>query len=208
MIITYGAKAFERCANMRDIKTVLDVGAGNGEHTKAFRAVGKEVYSIDHQAAPHISQQCLYPCTMPGQYDLVWCCHTLEHAANVGTFVKALAYDVKQGGYLCITVPPAKHEIVGGHVNLFNMGLLIYRLVLAGIDCSKAVGLQYGYNISVMVQCHTSLELHLALKLLKHDNGDIQALAQWLPDCMGHNVSGDMHNLNWDTTAEVLDDID
>ena len=59
---------------------------------------------------------------------------------------------LKEGGVLAITVPPLKNEIVGGHLSLWNSGILLYQLVVAGFDCREAIVKKYGYNISVIVK--------------------------------------------------------
>jgi hypothetical protein len=87
---------------------------------------------------------------------LVWCSHVLEHQPNAGLFLAKLIRDCRDGGILAITVPPAKTEIVGGHVSLWNAGLLLYRLALTGIDCRDARVKTYGYNVSVIVRASRS----------------------------------------------------
>ena len=44
---------------------------------------------------------------------------------------------VKEGGLVGIVVPPRKPFITDGHVSLWNAGLVVYHLVLAGFDCSE-----------------------------------------------------------------------
>ena len=104
------------------------------------------------------------------------------------------------GGHISITVPPLKKQIVGGHVNLFNAGLLLYRMVLAGIDCSKAKVKAYDYDISVIVKKTEAPELHRLLRNeLYYDNGDIEQLAPYLPTgCRHQGFDGDIRNINWD----------
>lgn len=67
-----------------------------------------------------------------------------------------------------------KQEIVGAHVSLWNPGLLLLRLVLAGFDCSEASVLVYGYDISVVLKKKTIKESDLAE--LSHDRGDLLIL--------------------------------
>jgi len=59
---------------------------------------------------------------------------------------------LKPDGVLAITVPPLKHNIVSHHVSLWNAGLLLYHLVLAGWDTTEAKVKQYDYNISVILR--------------------------------------------------------
>lgn len=86
------------------------------------------------------------------QFDAIWCCHILEHALDPHSFLVKLREDVREGGLLAITVPTITERLLRGHVNLFNAGLVLYRMVCAGIDCSTAIVSRYGANISVIVR--------------------------------------------------------
>ena len=60
--------------------------------------------------------------------------------------------DLKDKVLLAITVPPLKHSIVGGHINLYNAGILLYNLILAEFNCRDARIKQYGYNITIILE--------------------------------------------------------
>ncbi len=128
----------------------------------------------------------------PEPFDLVWCSHVLEHAPNVGQFLQALKRDCKEGGLLAITVPPLKHQIVGGHVSLWNAGLLTYRLCLAGLDCAQIRLKKYGYNISAILQ-----KKSIILPKLSCDRGDVLALRPYLPSWLHEGAHGDIDAWNW-----------
>ena len=111
---------------------------------------------------------------------------------NVRSFLMTLAQDCKPGGVLAITVPPFKHDIVGGHLSVWNAGLLAYNLVVAGIDCSAIRVKKYGYNISVIVRNN-----RITLPRLANDSGDLETLRRYLPGFVQTNVSGDIDQWNW-----------
>ena len=98
---------------------------------------------------------------------------------------------------LAITVPPAMHQIVGGHLSVWNAGLLLYHLILAGFDCRNAHVCQYGYNISVILRKRL-----IELPALHYDSGDINRLAQFLPDGLSEGFNGDIRKLNWPTESK------
>ena len=91
-----------------------------------------------------------------------------------------------------ISVPPLRHNIVGGHVSLWNAGLLLYNLILAGFDCSEASVKQYGYDISVVVQKKEAI-----LPELNYDHGDIEVLAKFFPMKVKQGFHGQLDEINW-----------
>lgn len=121
------------------------------------------------------------------EYDAVWCAHCLEHQRNVGAFLDKIHGELKEGGLLCITVPPLKHNIVGGHLSLWNAGLLLYNLILARFDCSQAHVIVDGYNISALLKKRT-----IKLPKLAYDIGDIELLADYFPFPVKHGFNGDI----------------
>ena len=127
-----------------------------------------------------------------GEYDGIWCCHVLEHQRNVGDFLEKIRDELVLDGLLAVTVPPAKQNLVGGHVTLWNAGLLLYNLILAGFDCSEARVGTYGYNVSVLVRKKLA-----EVPELKMDRGDIKTLAHLFPMVAYQNMDGQIENINW-----------
>lgn len=183
-------EALGACKDL-EFQTVLDVGSGDGAHAAYFMSLGKDVTTCDmKEEADYVGRYTSIK--MPQQYDLIWCSHVLEHQQNVSTFLKKIAIDLKKGGYFVVTVPPLKHDIVGGHVSLWNAGLLLYNLILAGFDCSKAKIKEYGYNISVIVRYNP-----IKLPKLKMDYGDIETLAEYFPFPVRNGFDGRIQEFNW-----------
>jgi SAM-dependent methyltransferase len=178
--------AFQRLQHGYDFHTVLDVGCGSGEHASAFRALGKAVTCTDLATDGDYLDVELEP------HDLVWCSHVLEHAPNTGLFLAKLVRDCRAGGILAITVPPLKPQIVGGHVSLWNAGLLMYRLALTGLDCRNARVKTAEYNVSVIVEKRL-----LPLPKLAWDSGDINSLRGHLPHWCIENFNGEVREWNW-----------
>ena len=52
---------------------------------------------------------------------------------TVYLFLKKVHSLLNEGGYLAIIVPPRKPFIVGGHVTIWNAGLVLYNLILASL---------------------------------------------------------------------------
>ena len=131
-----------------EFETVLDIGSGAGAQAQWMRRKGRQVITIDPAAPSNVRG--FYPCMQPPR-EAIWCCHVLEHQRDPGAFLDATWHDLEPAGILAITVPPFR-AVVPGHVTAWNAGLLLYNLVLAGFDCSRAAVRTYGHNISVIVR--------------------------------------------------------
>lgn len=173
-----------------DFRTVLDIGSG-GNHATIFTDAGKDVVTNNLYDADYVGD---YLCLGLGKFDCIWASHVLEHQPNPNLFLKKCFNELNDNGILAITVPPLKNEIVGGHVTLWNAGILLYQLILAGFNCIDASIKTYGYNISVIVR-----KKPFVMPELKMDSGDIETLTPYFPIPMkGHDMfNGDIKEINW-----------
>ena len=185
--VKFGDLSIERLLRDYTFQTVLDIGCGEGKHSDLFLDAGKDVTAIDYGESPYFLKNKsrikaivadFNRYEFDRQFDCVWCCHVLEHQLNPHDFLKKVHAVLKEDGVLCITVPPAKQRISGGHVSLWNAGLLLYHLVLAGFDCSHAETMRYDYNVSVIVKKRT---VDVMDKLV-FDAGDITTIRPYLPE--------------------------
>ncbi len=184
-----------------EFDSVLDIGSGEGEHARLFARHGKRVTCIDQGRSRQFAGAWQPGRVVIGDYletrfdepfDCIWASHVLEHQPNPHAFLDKVHADLKEGGVLAITVPPRKDQIVGGHVSLWNAGLLLYHLVLAGFDTSSAHVRRYGYNISVLLSKRS-----IEVPELTSDLGDLTILAPYLPPGLGEPFDGDIRTLNW-----------
>lgn len=103
-----------------NIKSVLDIGCGEGHSTKFFHENGCEVLGIDGDpeaiAAGPIPEKivCHDYCTGPympdKEYDLVWCCEFVEHVEE--EFMQNFIGTFKSAKYILLT---HAWENQGGH---------------------------------------------------------------------------------------------
>ena len=189
----YGDKAAEIfLQSLRPQSRVLDIGAGREKGFKRLlEQAGHEHVPLDIGQGEDWEGD-IRP-SHSRAYDGVWMSHVLEHLMDTHQALTKIHTVIKDQGVIGITVPPLKHEIVGGHVSLWNAGLLLYRLVLAGFDCSKAAVKTHGYNCSVVLRRNP-----VDLPALNHDHGDIEALAQYLPiRVQGDSYDGQIAEVNW-----------
>ena len=190
--------------NDYEFNSVLDVGSGAGHHAAFMGKAGKDVTALDFGTSIYAQEEArgdkpyksikadFYSWEPPEAFDCVWASHVLEHQPNPGLFLRRCIDLVKDDGVLAITVPPSKNLIVGGHLTLWNAGLLLYNLVFNGLDCSEASVLTYGYNITVIVKKKTREDISISW-----DYGDITSLQHFFPDFVSEPFEGRVRKWNW-----------
>lgn len=209
----FAKEAFDKLVQCYNFQTVLDVGSGAGLQSKAFKDAGKTVTAVDLGKSVYFNRSnknydgvelitsdfdtwCKNNKGNARFFDVVWCSHILEHQVNPNLFLKECLKWVEPGrGLLVVTVPPLKHSIVGGHVTLWNAGLLLYHLILAGLNCRGAAVKTYGYNISVIVQ--NRMFPKEVMETLHHDAGDIVRLKEYFPIDVKEGFDGRIAEVNW-----------
>jgi len=75
-------------------------------------------------------------------------------------------------------------------LTLWNGGLLLYHLVLAGQDCADAVVASYGYNIAVIVKRKS---------IPPDDDRRFKDVLNYLPEELRHErgFDGNILNIGW-----------
>lgn len=190
--------------NSFEFKSVLDVGSGAGLHADLMHKYGKKVIKLDfgtsiyakremNTSAEIESVNCNFYSYEPNfKFDCIWASHVLEHQPNPGLFIQKCRQLLKPGGLLAITVPPLKHQVVGGHLTLWNAGILLYQLVFDGLDCSQASVCSYGYNITIIVR-----NIERPVEPLTWDSGDIDLLKAYFPSGLNERFDGRLSLINW-----------
>jgi SAM-dependent methyltransferase len=198
--VILGENALRKLLNEYEFKTVLDVGPGAGHHADIFRQCDKHVSVVEPlrpiPKAEHVFRGFFETVDLePFRFDCIWACHVLEHSRNIGLFLDQAFHYLKDGGILAVTVPPLKPGIVGGHLTIWNPGLLLYNLVRAGFDCKDAAVNRYDYNISVIVKKRPIPRE--VLNDLMSMAGDLEKLAPYWPVKVYQEVNGDNMVANW-----------
>jgi SAM-dependent methyltransferase len=188
-----------------EFDTVLDIGSGEGNHSKLLKKFGKTVTALDldtsiyakksncnYEGIEHIKSD-FYDYETLKKYDCIWASHVLEHQTNPGIFIKKCMDLIVENGIIAITVPPMEEYVLGGHLTNWNAGILLYNLVLNGIDARDCSILRYGYNITVIVRYKKRDPVDLT-----YDNGDILKLINYFPDCVDTEpFNGDIKSWDW-----------
>ncbi len=185
-----GNDAAEKLIKSYSFSNVLDIGTGAGKAAEYFKSYNKFVTTLDrgdyHKYKPDLSGDFM-DLEIERKFDLTWVSHVLEHIPNIQNFLKKISDVTKDNGIICITVPPLKHNVVSGHINLFNSLTLIYNVIISGIDCSDAILKAYGYNISLIV----------LNKKIKSDLVPFDIVHKYFPIKIHQNIDGRINNINW-----------
>lgn len=179
------------CASLTAPAVVANVGAGDGREAAVMREHGLEPVEFDYGRTGIRYEHCPM---RPAHYDGIYCAHTLEHMRNVGQVLDRFFLELKTGGLLAVVVPPLKHQIVGGHLSLWNAGLLVYNLIRARFDCRDAAVASYGYNVAVLVRKRPAT---FDDRALVEDCGDIERLAPFFPFPVRQDFDGRIPEHKW-----------
>jgi SAM-dependent methyltransferase len=205
------------CAALPSGSSVLDVGMGKGQIADFFTARGMRVtgtgleissYGADLDALRNRGVRTV-ECSvehMPfeeNSFDAVVMSHTLEHCPNVGIALQEVRRVLKVGGILMIFVPPHENTVCAGHISVgWNIGQLMYVLLLNGFEVKTGMFREFGYNVGGFVKKTTEL-----LPPLRCDRGDIHILRDRFPlaiperNGLNDNFFGKLVTVNWPATA-------
>lgn len=185
--------------------TVIDVGSGGGYHAKYFKEKGAIVTCIDFGSSIyaknkvdngiHVVNIDFNEFKTEQKFGLVWASHVLEHQQNVGNFLDKLIEVCAIDGLICITVPDMHRRLMGGHLTLWNPGLLAYNIVLRGVDLSDALFVRGSNEFSIIF----SPKLIMLPGGMSHDCGDLNILKEYMP--CGLEEGDDAWAVNYVTNA-------
>lgn len=189
--------------------SVLDMGAGAasvyfamaGKQTTALRpharltsglldALGVERVNADFSTLPESRL-----------YDGLWMADALEHTLDAGAMLRKAARLLTPNGWLMAVVPPYSPEVDLGHLSTgWNLGHLIYALLVAGFNVKYGHFVRHGGSLCGFVQ--KGNELVRAMPAAGDDSRGRACFTEpglstlWpMPVRKGFN--GDLEQVNW-----------
>jgi SAM-dependent methyltransferase len=195
--------------------TVLDIGMGSGQIAKWFYEKGHSVtgtglffdsYNLESELILNKKIRAI-ECSVENMpfndhsFDVIIMSHVLEHCSNIGVALKEVRRVLSSNGILCIFLPPHDDFVCSGHISMgWNVGQLMYTLLVNGFEVKTGKFVQYGYNVAGVVQKNS-----LELPALRGDRGDIHILSKeglWpIPvkskDGLNDNFYGKIRSINW-----------
>lgn len=143
--------------------SVLDIGLGEGGAStfngKDVTSLGLEIDSYNYpkelfkKLDVEVVETTFDDFQTDKKFGAIWASHVLEHVLNTGLFLEKCKDMLSEKGWLMIMVPPYKNQVVGGHINNgWNMGQLMYNLLLTGYDIKNGHFIKHGYNLCAFVQ--------------------------------------------------------
>jgi SAM-dependent methyltransferase len=155
-----------RCTDHLDFDSIFDVGCGKGGAALYFANQGKKVTAITIGEEFHsyrkdwfdefgieveVGDFALHKTDK--KYDAVWMSHSLEHTQNPGIFLENAWNMLNDDGWLLVLVPPYNHLLTSGHFSTgWNMGTLMYNLLVSGFDIKNGHFARYGSNLCAFVR--------------------------------------------------------
>lgn len=189
--------ALKLCCEYK-INSLLDIGSGFTDHELLFSCFIENVYTNEFDG---VCESKNYPgdflnIKFDRKFDVVYASDVLEHQRNIGQFIEKMSSIATEDGYLAIIVPKAHlHKILSGHISSWNVGFLLYNIVVSGIDCRNAIVSNGQYEISIIVPNKKILPSREILQ--SGVIGNISKIRQYFPVHVEHGIDANMSSINW-----------
>lgn len=207
------------------IKSLLDIGMGRGQISERFASKGVQVTGTGLEFASYGVKaedwakkgikvvECPVE-TMPFEddsFDAAVASHILEHVPNMRNALQEIRRVLKPGGWLLLFIPHYEDSTTAGHINTgWNIGQLVYVLLLNGFNVKNGKFIRYGYSLCAYVQ-----KKDIKLPELRCDRGDVQILDdsgllpfKIMPRSNGDRdaFNGEIQSINWPGAEELIEE--
>jgi len=195
-----------RCTDHIEFDSVFDVGSGKGGAALYFANQGKKVTAITIGEEFHTYRKDWFDefgidvefgdfahHTTEHKYDAVWMSHSLEHTQLPGKFLQNAWSMLNDHGWLFVLVPPYNHLLTNGHFSTgWNMGTLMYNLLVSGFDIKNGHFARYGSNLCAFVQKKPDYHLEPGTYVSVADSA-----TEWPLPVRHHSSLENLYQLNW-----------
>ena len=165
--------------------TIIDIGAGPGYQAEWFAQQGKSVTAFDmvppRVDVPYVTGDAHALPFDDESFDAAWTHHAFEHIRDPLGALLEVSRVLKPNGYLFFTVPDTDGVVSSGHINRYDMPLVVYQLAMCGFD--------------TLTGCFGKFRSHLRAVVQKIDTpkrlcSDVQVLlaSGRLPNSVGQDV--------------------
>ncbi|MDO1583753.1 methyltransferase domain-containing protein [Rhizobium oryzicola] len=155
-----GAAMLAKLLETHEFDTVLDFGAGWQRRCDMLLASGLSVSTIvrpetplaDLSAELIVHTGTVHSSVLPKTFDCIIAINVLQQERDPQRFLRRLHDLLPERSILGLTVPALRHPMLQGELSIWNAGLVLYHLVLAGFDCSNVHCLTQEDEISVILE--------------------------------------------------------
>lgn len=210
LFIRNGLEAALRLCETPFGASLIDIGAGNTDHGAFFRKFYPEYFTNDFIQKPdpyHIEGD-IFDVPIDRKFDVVYASNVLEHQKDVGAFIKRLMAICNDGGYIALIVPiQHHHKLLFGHLTSWTPGILIYNMVMAGLDCAEAKVCRGKYEISVIVQNKPAAQVSdIARSAAAGWPEEMDQIKRYFPFDFFAGCTADMDSIRWPETYNIVVD--
>lgn len=120
---------------------VLDIGGGPGYQTQWLRECTYNATSVDLSPpavdVPWIAADAHALPFADASVDAVWTHHAFEHFRDPLGALAEVNRVLRDDGWLFFTVPDTDGVVSSGHINRYDMPLVVYHLAMCGFDANR-----------------------------------------------------------------------
>lgn len=134
-------------------RRAAEMGSGPGHQSFVLETMGVDVTCVDFRKPVYDELRWLPPDRI-GELqglDAIWSHHCLEHIRDpIGALISWRRV-LKPHGVLFLTVPQFDVSMSSGHINSYNLPLLMYHLAMAGYNCAGSCFIKEGSHLRAFV---------------------------------------------------------
>jgi SAM-dependent methyltransferase len=159
---------------------VLDIGGGPGYQTQWMRQQGIDACSVDLSPpsvdVPWISADAHALPFPDGSIDAVWTHHAFEHFRDPLGALAEVNRVLRADGWLFFTVPDTDGVVSSGHINRYDMPLVIYHLAMCGFDTNRGHFGKFRSHLRAAVRKRCPADMETSVRALA-DQGRLPTTA-------------------------------